>query len=71
MRISILLSLFSLTGCAAWNAGIHDPVVVAHAIQAAQPYKQIADAVYPHAGIVMGAILIPMFILIDGFKVKK
>jgi hypothetical protein len=69
-RFSLLL-LTTLCGCAAWKAGISDPNIVSHAIATAQPYKQVADAVYPHAGIVVGAILIPIMILIDGWHKEK
>ena len=71
LRKLSLLSLSTLCGCAAWNAGIHDSQIVAHAIATTAPYKEVVDSVYPHAGIVLAAILTPLIILIDGWHKER
>lgn len=68
---SIMLLSTTLSSCAWWQAGIHDPGIVANSIATAQPYQQVADAVYPKAGIVLGLILIPLLILLGGRKKEK
>ena len=67
----LLLALLFLTGCAAWQAGINDPEIVANAIHTAEPYKQIAEAAFPKAGIAVMAILVPLLVLLGGRKKLK
>lgn len=72
MKIKILLiSLLLLGGCAWWQAGINDPEIVQAAIKKVEPYKELASAVYPHAGkgIMLG--LVPLLILLMGRKKLK
>lgn len=69
-RLSLLL-LLSLCGCAAWQAGIHNPSIVSTAIAEVQPYKQVADSIYPHAGVIIGALLTPLLILWGGYRELK
>lgn len=71
MKRYLLLALLFLTGCAAWQAGIHDPQIVSHAIAEAQPYKEVADSIYPNAGKVVAALIIPLLILLGGRKKIK
>ena len=64
--IVLLISLFS--GCAWWQAGINDPTIVEHATSTIEPYRNVADSIYPHAGIALAAIGIPLLILLGGKK---
>jgi len=67
-RLTGSIFLLSLSGCAWWQAGINNPDVVHHAIVTVQPYKEVADSIYPHAGTILMALAVPFLILLGGRK---
>lgn len=71
MKRYLLLLVVFLSGCAWWQAGINDPAIVSDAIHTAQPYKEIANAVFPNAGNAVLLALAPLLILLGGRKKVK
>lgn len=71
MRFLIALLPF-MSGCAWWNAGLHDPIILPAAIHEGELYRKLGDATgIPYVGIVASTAAMILTVLIGGWHLRK